>query len=73
MNIPDELLEKWKVLYTPGDSLKMAEQMKEKLPRLKSNYEYFNRAMRDKKCNDTIFKIMADFFEAKAEMIKEYL
>lgn len=73
MNIPDELWEKWKVLYTPGDSIKMAQQMQKSFPHMKSNYEYFNRAMRDKKCNDTIFKIMADFFEAKSEMIKEYL
>lgn len=67
MTIPEKLMKKWEVLRTPGDSAKMADG--------KEGYysEIFNRAFREGKCNDDVFKIMADFYEEKANLIKEYL
>ncbi len=67
MNIPEDLMEKWKVLRSPGDTSKMAEKME-------GGYtEIFNRAFREGKCNDDVFKIMAEFYDEKTELIKEYL
>lgn len=67
MQIPDELLKKWNVLRSPGDSERMSEKLEG------SAGETFNRAFREGKCRDEVFKIMAEFYEEKAEMIKEYL
>jgi hypothetical protein len=67
MKIPDKLLLKWKALRTQGDGLTMAEKIENGYP------EMFNRAFREGKCNDEVFKIMADFYEEKASIIKEYL
>ena len=67
MEIPVKLISKWEALRSPGDSAKMAE----KLPG--SSAETFNRAFREKKCRDDVFKVMADFYDEKAAMIKEYI
>lgn len=68
MIIPDKIINKWQVLRTPGDSAKMAEIMgNDGYP------EIFNRAFREGRCNDDVFKIMADFYEEKANLIKQYL
>lgn len=67
MIIPDKLIKKWEALRSPGDSEKMAE----KLPGSAS--ETFNRAFREGKCRDDVFKVMGDFYEEKAQLIKEYL
>lgn len=67
MIIPDKLIKKWEVLRTAGDASKLAERMPDGYP------EMFNRAFREGKCNDDVFKIMADFYEEKANLIKEYL
>lgn len=67
MILPKELMEKWAMLRSPGDTGKMAE----KLPG--TSMETFNRAFREGKCNDDVFKIMAEFYEEKAKLIKEYL
>lgn len=67
MNIPKELIEKWKVLRSPGDSDKMAAKLEG------SASETFNRAFREGKSRDEVFKVMADFYEEKAKLIKEYI
>lgn len=67
MNIPAKLIVKWKVLRSPGD----AEKMAAKLPG--SAAETFNRAFREGKCRDEVFQIMAEYYENKAELIKQYL
>jgi hypothetical protein len=67
MIITKELLSKWAVLRSPEDTKKMAEKMDGGYP------ELFVRAFRYGKCNDDVFKIMADFYEEKAKLIKEYL
>jgi hypothetical protein len=35
--------------------------------------EVFSRAFRDGKCNDSVFKIMAEYYDEKAELVKQYL
>jgi hypothetical protein len=67
MEIPKELIGKWKVLRSKGDSDKMVE----KVPG--SAAETFNRAFREGRCRDEVFKAMAEFYEEKANLIKEYL
>lgn len=67
MEIPDKILKKWIALKSPGD----AEKMSEKLPGAAA--ETFNRAIRLAKCRDEVFRVMADFYEEKARLIKEYL
>jgi hypothetical protein len=67
MKIPDKILKKWEVLRSPDDSKKLAER----LPG--STVETFQRAFREGKCPDEVFKVMAPFYEEKATMIKEYL
>lgn len=67
MVIEKELLEKWAVLRSPEDTKKLADRMEGGYP------EIFARAFRDGKCNDTVFKIIADFYEEKAALVKEYL
>lgn len=67
MDIPAKLLEKWQVLKSPGDAVKMTD----KLPG--SAAETFNRAFREGKCRDEVFKVMAEFYDEKAKLIKEYL
>ena len=67
MEIPAKLIKKWQVLRTPGDSEKMSERLEG------SAAETFNRAFREGKCRDEVFKIMAEFYEEKAKLIKEFL
>lgn len=67
MEIPEKLIKKWQILRTPGDSEKMAEKL------AGSAAETFNRAFREAKCRDEVFSVMADFYEEKAKLIKQYL
>lgn len=67
MEIPQKLLKKWEALRTPGDAAKMAERLDG------SAAETFNRAFREGKCRDEVFQVMADFYEEKVNLIKEYL
>lgn len=67
MIIAKELLEKWTALRSPEDCKKLAEKMDGGYP------ELFARAFRDGKCNDDVFKLMAEFYEEKAKLIKQYL
>ena len=67
MEIPQKLINKWKALRTAGDAVKMAEKVE-------NGYaETFNRAFRIGRCSDDVFKIMAEFYEEKANLVKEYL
>jgi hypothetical protein len=67
MVIPDNLLKKWSVLRSPGDTSRMSETLEG------TDKETFNRAFREGRCRDEVFKVMADFYEEKANLIKEYL
>lgn len=67
MTIPEKLIKKWRVLKSPGDAAKLSGILQDSYP------EMFNRAIRDGKCTDEVFAVMAHFFEEKEKMIKEYL
>ena len=67
MEIEEKLLEKWKVLRSPEDTGKMVEKLDGSYP------ELFNRAFKNGRCNDEVFKVMAEFYEEKAEFVKEFL
>ncbi len=67
MEVPEKLIKKWQALRTPGDSDKMSDRLEG------TAAETFNRAFREGKCRDDVFKIMAEFYEEKAALIKEYL
>jgi len=67
MEIPTKLWNKWKALRSPGDAAKLSEQ----LPDVSD--ETFNRALREGKCSDEVFRIMAAFYNDKAELVKQYL
>jgi hypothetical protein len=67
MIIPEKLMQKWIALKSKGDSEKMADRLEG------SAAETFNRAFREGKCRDEVFKVMADFYEEKIAVIKEYL
>jgi hypothetical protein len=67
MLIEKKLLEKWKRLRSPEDTGKLAERMEGGYP------ELFTRAFRDGKCNNKVFRIMADYYNEKAELVKQYL
>lgn len=70
MEIPKEILNKWAVLRSPGDAEKIAAGMPDDE---RVSDETVRRVYKDGKCNDQVFKAMAEFYEQKAEMIKEYL
>lgn len=55
------------MLRSPEDTKKLAEKHPSGYP------ELFARVFRVGRCNDTVFKIMADYYEEKARMIKEYV
>lgn len=67
MVITKELLDKWNALRSPEDIKKMAEKLEGGYPRL------FYRAFRDGKCNDDVFKVMAEYYNEKAALVKQYL
>lgn len=67
MVIPEKLIKKWEVLRSPSDAAKLAGKME-------GGYsELFTRAFREGKCNDEVFKVMADFYNEKAELVKQVL
>lgn len=67
MEIPAKLMDKWKALRSPGDTDKMADKLKG------SAAETFNRAFREGKCRDEVFKIMAEYYDEKVEFLRQYL
>lgn len=66
MKIPDDLFEKWKMLRSHGDGKKIAEQKG-------INIMDVSRAFTLQECSDQTFKAIADFYEAKKEMVNVYL
>ena len=67
MIIDKKLLAKWEVLRSPEDTSKLSEKIEGSYP------ELFARAFRFGKCSDDVFKVMAEFYEEKAKLVKEYL
>jgi hypothetical protein len=71
MTIPDKLIEKWMLLRSQGDGVKIAELAATE--GIECSDETVNRALRTGKVNDDLFKLMAEYYEQKAEMVKAYL
>lgn len=71
MILPKKLIDKWRLLRSPGDADKI------KAIAASKGFEYsdelVNRVLRSGKCNDELFKIMAEFYKEKGELLKEYL
>lgn len=67
MKIPEELMKKWLDLRTQGDGKKIVE----KNDGITEND--VSRAFTTGSCSDNIFKIIADFYKEKENLIKEYL
>lgn len=67
MEIPEKLMKKWQALRTPGDGDKLAERLEG------TAGETFNRAFREGRCRDEVFEVMAEFYEEKAKLIRQYL
>lgn len=70
MEVPQEILAKWKQLRTHGDAEKIAQTMPEAT---RVSDETIRRVFVNGQCNDDVFKAIADFYEARVEMIKQYL
>lgn len=70
MEVPKEILDKWAVLRSPGDAEKIVAGMPEED---RVSDETIRRVFLNGKCSDEVFKAMAEFYEQKANLIKEYL
>ena len=67
MQIPEELLEKWKVLRSHGDSEKIFELYKGRLKTKEALISSISRAFNDPqhKCPDNLFIALRDFYSQK--------
>jgi len=70
MELPKEILEKWKQLRSHGDTEKIASSMPEEV---RVSDETIRRVFTNGQCNEDVFKAMAAFYEERAELIKQYL
>ena len=67
MQIDNLTLTKWKALKSPADTKAMCDLLPGSAP------VTFSRAFNLGKCNDKVFEIMATFYKAKAETLKQLL
>lgn len=70
MEIPKELLEKWKVLRSQGDTKAIVDSMPDGQ---KVNPQTIRNAFNEGECNPEVFKAMAEFYTKRAESIAPYL
>lgn len=73
MIINKELLATWESLRSPNDSKKMMAIYKEQYPNEYVYVEKFNLPLRVGKCNDKVFKVIADYYQQKQELINQYI
>lgn len=66
MKIPTKLLDKWGALKSEGDIQKIADNAN-------VTRQTIRNAFKNNECSDDVFKAIADFYEEKLEMIKEYM
>jgi hypothetical protein len=71
MNVPSFMYSKWQALRSHGDATKIVELANQR--NIRCSDETINRALRTGKCNDDLFVIISDFYETKANRVKEYL
>lgn len=71
MQIPAEILEKWKTLRSESDTEKICDICtQKKKPHTK---ETIRSAFRTGKASDELFEIMGAYYEAKMEMVSVYM
>lgn len=70
MDVPQEILKRWKALRNHGDPKDIVESMPEDQ---RVDKETIRRVYKQGKCNSEVFKAMADFYVKKAALIEQYL
>lgn len=76
MTIPNQLIEKWKVLRSEADAEKIVIKASEGIKDVQGfsvSVVTVRTALRDGKSTDELFKVIAEYYEEKAKMIKEYI
>ena len=66
MTVPKKALEKWLAIRSPEDTEKIAKDANVSKVTIQTA---FNTGV----CNDRVFEVMAKFYNAKAEKIKELI
>jgi hypothetical protein len=66
MKIPGELIEKWELLYSDGDYIKIADKIERSRVTVA---KIFTTAQ----CSDEQFELIADFYKEKEDLINQYL
>jgi len=69
MQIPVKALEKWNLLKSEGDPIKILEAYEEKNGE-SVHLETIRLAMRTGKCSDEVFEAIATFYNEKFEKVK---
>lgn len=72
MEVPQKILKKWHTLRSGGDAAKILKAYEEKFGE-SIHLETIRLATRTGVVSDSLFEIMADFYQKKIEMIKEYM
>ncbi len=70
MEVPKELLEKWKALRSAGDPQEIAALMPEETRVVDQT---IRNVYTEGKCSDEVFDAMASFYQKKAEKVKQYI
>jgi hypothetical protein len=71
MQIPAEILEKWKTLRSESDTEKIGDLCVEK--KHPQSKETIRAVFRTGKSSDELFEIMGSYYEAKMEMVSVYM
>lgn len=67
MQVPDELMKKWKALRTHGDGRKIADR-NQGITEMD-----ISRAFNQGDCRDEVFNAIAGFYKEKELKVKEYM
>ncbi len=70
MEIPKDILEKWKALKATGDPKKIVESMPDNE---RVVIQTIHNAFNDGHCSEAVFKAMGDFYKKRADTIAQYL
>lgn len=66
MKIPQAIIDKWELLKSEGDPIKISEKND-------FHVETIRMALRKKECSDDVFNAIAEFYEEKLQMISQYV
>ena len=68
MTITEQIWEKWAPVMSHGDARKIAD-----LSEGKVGYVTVLRAFQSRQCSETVFRLMADYYNSKLELVNEAL